>query len=58
MWNLTITETMEMDKNKINVELGKRAKELESLGMDHVDTCEFISGIMNLGIAAWKRNKK
>ena len=49
---LTITETKKMSKTKIETELGIRAKELEALGMDHTSACEFVSSIMNLGIAA------
>lgn len=49
---LTIADTRKMNKTKIEAELGERAKELEKLGMDHVSACEFLSSIMNLGIAA------
>ena len=52
MMNVTITEAMKMKKTKIEVELGKRSKVLEELGMSHEDACGFISGVMNLGIAA------
>lgn len=55
MMNVTITEVREMSKGKIEVELGKRAKKLEELGMTHEDACGFISGIMNLGIAVQER---
>lgn len=51
MMNVTIMEAREMTKEKIEVELGKRAKKLEEFGMTHEDACEFLSGVMNLGIA-------
>lgn len=56
--NVTIMETRKMSKKKIEVELGKRAKKLEELGMTHEDACRFISGIMNLGIAAQEKAPK
>ena len=40
-----------MTKGKLTAEIGKRAKALEELGMGHGDACEFVSGVMNLGIA-------
>lgn len=49
---LTIADTRKMSKTKIETELGEFAKELEKLGMDHVSACEFLSSVMNLGIAA------
>lgn len=49
---LTIMDTRKMSKTKIEMELGKYAKELEKLGMGHVSACEFLSSVMNLGIAA------
>ena len=52
---LTIMDTRAMSMTKIAVELGKRNKELEALGMDHVSACEFVSSIMNLGIAAQEK---
>lgn len=58
MWNLTIQETMKMSKNRITLHLGRRAKHLESLGMSHEEACEFISGIMNLGISASSQQTK
>lgn len=53
--NVTIMEAREMSKTKIEVELGKRVKKLEELGMNHEEACEFLSGVMNLGIAAQKK---
>lgn len=49
---LTIADTRKMSKTKIETKLGEYAKELEKLGMDHVSACEFLSSVMNLGIAA------
>ena len=49
--NVTIMETRKMSKQTITVELGKRSKKLQELGMSKTDACEFVSGIMNLGIA-------
>lgn len=58
MTNVTIMETREMSKKKIEAELGKRAKKLEELGMTHEEACGFISGVMNLGIAAQEKTHK
>lgn len=52
---LTIVDTRKMNKTQIETELGKYAKELEKLGMDHISACEFLSSVMNLGIAAQER---
>ena len=56
--NLTIMETRKMSKTRICAELGKRTKKLQELGMSHVDACEFVSGIMNLGIARQEMHDK
>ena len=56
--NVTIMEAREMSKKKIEVELGKRVEKLEELGMTHKTACEFVSGIMNLGIAAQELQKE
>lgn len=59
---LTIMDTRKMSKTKIETKLGEYAKELEKLGMDHVSACEFLSSVMNLGIAVHEKvhntNKK
>lgn len=47
----TIMETRKMSKHKLEVEIGKHAKYLEELGVSHIDACEFVSSVMNLGIA-------
>lgn len=52
---LSMADTRKMSKTKIEVELGKCAKELEKFGMDHVSSCEFLSSVMNLGIAAHEK---
>ena len=54
-YNTTIMETRTMSKTKIERELGERVKKLEELGMDHETACGFVSGIMNLGIAAQEK---
>lgn len=58
MLNLTVMETRSMTKKEIEIELGKRTKVLEELGMSHKDAFEFVSGIMNLGIAAEEKSKE
>ena len=47
----TLAETREMNKFKIQTEIGKCHRKIEELGMDHVEACEMVSTIMNLGIA-------
>ena len=49
--NVTIMDARKMDKGRIEIELGRCAKVIEELGMDHVKACELISNVMNLGIA-------
>ena len=49
---LTMADTRKMSKTKIETKLGEYAKGLEKLGMNHVSACEFLSSVMNLGIAA------
>ena len=56
--NVTIMEARDMSKTKIEVELGKRGDKLEELVMTHKTACEFVSGIMNLGIAAQELQKE
>ena len=51
MMNVTIMEARKMTKGKLTAEIGKRAKVLEELGMNHMDACEFVSGVIYLGIA-------
>lgn len=53
----TLAETREMSENKIQRELGKCCKQIEELGMEHVETCNLISTIMNLGIAIQEKNQ-
>lgn len=49
--NFTIMETREMSKHKLETEIGKCARRMEELGIDHEEACKFVSSIMNLGIA-------
>ena len=61
MDNLTIFDTRDMSIDEINHELSNRTRFLEDLGMEHIDSCEFLSSIMNLGIASqekWNDKKK
>ena len=61
MDNLTIFDTRDMSIDEINHELSNRTRFLEDLGMEHIDSCEFVSSIMNLGIASqekWSEKKK
>ena len=59
MDNLTIFDTRGMSVDDINNELINRMRFLENLGMKHIDSCAFISSIMNLGIACQEKfNKK
>ena len=61
MDNLTIFDTRDMSIDEINHELSNRTRFLEDLGMEHIDSCEFISSIMNLGITSqekWNEKKK
>ena len=61
MDNLTIFDTRDMSIDEINHELSNRMRFLEDLGMEHIDSCEFVSSIMNLGIASqekWNKKKK
>ena len=61
MDNLTIFDTRDMSIDEINHELSNRTRFLEDLGMEHIDSCEFVSSIMNLGIASqekWNEENK
>lgn len=49
--NFTIMETRKMSKCKLQTEIGLCEKRMEALGMNCKDACEFVSSIMNLGIA-------
>ncbi len=55
--NITIMEAREMSENRLTIELGKRSKKLEELGMNHEAACSFISSVMNIGIAFQERKK-
>lgn len=47
----TLEETRKMSESKLQTEIGKCAKRLDGLGMDHEEACSLVSTIMNLGIA-------
>lgn len=47
----TIMEAREMSRYKLEVEIGKCAKRMVELGMSHEEACEFVSKLMNIGIA-------
>lgn len=55
MDNLTIFDTRDMSIDEINHELSNRMRFLEDLGMKRIDSCGFVSSIMNLGIASHKK---
>ena len=60
MDTLTIFDTRDMSIDEINYELSNRMRFLEDLGMEHIDSCGFISSVMNLGIASqekWNEKK-
>ena len=54
----TIMETRKMSKSKLEAEIGKCSKQIEKLGMNHVEACELVSTIVNLGIAIQEKMKK
>ena len=61
MDNLTIFDMRDMSIDEINHELSNRMRFLEDLGMKRIDSCRFVSSIMNLGIASqekWNEKKK
>ena len=61
MDNLTIFDTRDMSIDEINHELSNRMRFLEDLGIEHIDSCGFISSVMNLGIASqekWNEKRK
>ena len=61
MDNLTIFDTRDMSIDEINHELSNRMRFLEDLGMERIDSCAFVSSIMNLGIASqekWNEKRK
>ena len=61
MDNLTIFDTRDMSIDEINHELSNRMRFLEDLGMKRIDSCGFVSSIMNLGIASqekWNEKRK
>ena len=49
--NITIVDARKMSKLKLQTELDKCAKQLETLGMSHEEACQFVSKVMSFGIA-------
>ena len=58
MKNFTIMETREMSETRLTTNIGKCAKQIETLGMSHEDACKLVSTIMNLGIAMQEKKDK
>ena len=61
MDKLTIFDTRDMSIDEINHEVSNRMRFLEDLGMKRIDSCVFVSSIMNLGIASqekWNEKEK
>ena len=61
MDNLTIFDARDMSIDEITHELSNRMRFLEDLGMERIDSCGFVSSIMNLGIASqekWNEKRK
>lgn len=54
----TLAETREMSESRLQTEIGKCAKRLDELGMDHEDACNLVSTIMNLGVALQEKWNK
>ena len=50
--NIKIEEARKMNKKEIETKLRMHTKMLEKFGMTHNEACGFVSGIMNVGIAA------
>lgn len=61
MNNLNIFDAMDMSEDEVNHELSNRMKFLEELGMKRIDSCGFVTSIVNLGIASqekWNEKRK
>lgn len=54
---LTIMDTREMDKRHLETEIARHIRALEEHGMDHKEAAEFISSVMNIGIALEEKLK-
>ena len=54
---LTLANVREMSDTRLRIELGKRGKQIEALGMDPVEVYVLVSSIMNLGIAINEKNQ-
>lgn len=58
---MTIMETREMSKSQIEAELAKYVNRLIDFGLTKKEACEFVSDIMNLGIASkekWDKGER
>ena len=54
---LTLANVREMSDTRLKIELGKRDKQIEALGVDTVEVYVLVSSIMNLGIAINEKNQ-
>lgn len=54
---LTLANVREMSDTRLKIELGKRDKQIEALGVDPVEVYVLVSSIMNLGIAINEKNQ-
>lgn len=54
---LTIMDTREMDKRHLETEIVRHIRALEEHGMEHKEASEFISSVMNIGIALEEKLK-
>lgn len=55
---MTIMEAREMNKRQIETELGKYTNRLMDFGLTKKEACEFVSSVMNLGIASQEKWNK
>lgn len=46
--SFTIMDARKITKKELEARLTKCREELESLGMEHVDACNFLSEVMNI----------
>lgn len=47
----TIGDARKMTKRDLEIMMSVCRMDLESMGMEHIDACRFLSEVMNLGIA-------
>ena len=55
---LTIMETREMNKRRLETEIVRHIRALEEHGMEHKEAAEFVSSVMNIGAALNEKLKK